>query len=258
MTTPRELWAVLETLHDVTYFAPRARAAHEAAGLRGLWRGYVATRAAPLGAAGPGLVTAVFHNFAPSFLARTLPAVWQVVPPERALAARADGAVAALRAHLPGLEPGALTWPAGVLHRIVGSVPWAGRPLGAANAALRWPGEPLAALWQAATTVREHRGDGHVAVLVSEGIDGVEAHVLRDAADDRLAARGLVTAGGLRGDGACLREHIDRRTDDLGSQAFAAATAAELDGLAEVLRPFAPALVPGVVPSPNPVGSPRP
>jgi helix-turn-helix protein len=68
----RSRWCVLETLHDVTYFTPQARAAHETAELRGFWRGYFA----PLGAAGLGTVTAVFYNFARPFLARSLPAIW--------------------------------------------------------------------------------------------------------------------------------------------------------------------------------------
>jgi hypothetical protein len=280
MTTPRELWAVLETIHDVTYFTPQARAAHEAAGLRGFWRGYVATRAAPLGAAGLGVVTAVFHNFARTFLARTLPAIWTVVPPERVLAARLEGAVTALRAHLPDLEPAVLTWPNDVLRRIVRAASWEGRALGAANADLPWPDEPVAQLWLATTALREHRGDGHVAVLVAEDIGGLEAHVLRDAADgcrelilpnrgwtdddwlaaqERLVARGLLApGGGLTPEGERLREHVERRTDQLAAQPLAAATAAELDRLDEVLRPFARALVPGAVPYPNPVGAPRP
>jgi hypothetical protein len=39
------------------------------------------------------------------------------------------------------------------------------------------PTEPLARLWSA-NLLREHRGDGHVAALVSAGIGGTEAHVL--------------------------------------------------------------------------------
>ena len=40
------------------------------------------------------------------------------------------------------------------------------------------PDEPVARLSHAATLLREHRGDGHVAALVTEGIGGTEAHVL--------------------------------------------------------------------------------
>ncbi|HVV10343.1 SCO6745 family protein [Amycolatopsis sp.] len=272
MTPSRELWVVLETLHDVTYFTPEARAANESAGLRGFWRGYVATRAAPLGAAGLGLVTAVFHNFAPSFLARSLPSVWEKVSPERALAARLEGAVAALRAHLP--EPPARANE--LLRRAMDGLCWDGRPLGAANAVLPWPDEPTAALWHAATALREHRGDGHVAVLVSEGVSGLEAHVLRDAADGsrelimpnrgwtdeqwtdaerNLWARGLLDGGGLTDEGNRLREHIEHRTDALATYDLTEAEFAELDGQ---LRPAARVLVPGAVPHPNPVGTPRP
>ena len=53
-----------------------------------------------------------------------------------------------------------------------------GRPLFAAHAALPWPEAPHLALWHAATLYREFRGDGHVACLTVDGIDGCEAHVL--------------------------------------------------------------------------------
>lgn len=277
----RSLWTVLETLHCVTYFAPEARTANEAAGMRGFWRGYVGTRSAPLGEVGLGAVTAIFYNFAPSFLARSLPSIWSVVTPEQALAARTEGAVAALRAHLPDLaQHPRLPEMLAVLRRLVDGACWAGRPLGSANAALPWPGEPLAALWHATTALREHRGDGHFATLLVEGIDGVEANALRDAADgsrslmapirgwtddewaaarDRLTARGLVAADGtLTGEGRRLREHIERRTDTLAESAYTAATDAELAHLEACLRPYAQRLVPAVVPDPSPVGNPRP
>ncbi|WP_199433303.1 SCO6745 family protein [Qaidamihabitans albus] len=277
----RSLWVSLETVHDVTYFTPQARVAHEAVGLRGFWRGYVAMRSAPLGAVGAATVTAVFHNFAPSFLARSLPAVWEVVSPAAALAARAEGAAAALDAYVPWLRADSrLPEVLDVLHRLVSAVSWAGRPLAAANGGLDRPEDPVAVVWQAATTLREHRGDGHVAVLVAEGIDGVEAHVLRDAADGsrsltlpnrgwtdaawaeaagRLAARGLLApAGGLTTEGAALREHIERRTDELAAGPYATLRPGEQALLEEVLRPAARTLAGAVVPLPNPVGAPAP
>jgi hypothetical protein len=234
-----------------------------------------------LGAASLGTVAAVFYNFAPSFLGRSVPAIWTVVSPEQALAARLNGAVDALRAHLPALagDP-ILGKTTAVLHRILLAANWEGRALGAANAALPWPDEPVAALWLAATALREHRGDGHIAVLVAEGIGGLEAHALRDAADGsreltapnrgwtdgewaaaqaRLAGRGLLTAqGGLTAQGERLREHIERRTDEIAATAYAAATGAELARLEDFLRPLARSLVPAAVPHPNPVGAPHP
>ena len=44
------------------------------------------------------------------------------------------------------------------------------------------PAEPHLALWQALTTLREHRGDGHNAALLQREVDGVGAHVLAAAA----------------------------------------------------------------------------
>src|SRR5512139_1752894 len=41
----RRAWAAGEPLHALVYFAPEVRAASEAAGLRGFWRGYFALRA---------------------------------------------------------------------------------------------------------------------------------------------------------------------------------------------------------------------
>jgi hypothetical protein len=46
------MWTLFEAVHVMTYFGPLARAACEAAGPRGFWRGYFAGRAAPARPAG--------------------------------------------------------------------------------------------------------------------------------------------------------------------------------------------------------------
>jgi hypothetical protein len=51
----------------------------------------------------------------------------------------------------------------------------------AAHAEAPWPDEPHLALWHAATLLREFRGDGHVAVLVSHGLDALTALVTHTA-----------------------------------------------------------------------------
>ena len=93
----RRMWTLFEPVHVVTYFAPEARQGFEEAGLRGFWRGYFAGRAAPIGAVAAPPVIAAFFSFAPPFVGRALPAVWGMVTPEQALAARTAGAVAAIR-----------------------------------------------------------------------------------------------------------------------------------------------------------------
>src|SRR3954447_17572423 len=100
MTSPgtaRRLWALGEPLHALIYFAEESRAAGEAAGLTGFWQGYFAFRAAPLGPVGPEVVTASFYNFAPAFVARRVPGVWDVVSPAGALEARLRGVDGAVR-----------------------------------------------------------------------------------------------------------------------------------------------------------------
>ncbi len=220
-STARTMWTLFEPVHAVTYFTADSRSAYERAGLRGFWRGYFAGRAAPLGAVSAAVVAASFFNFAPAFVGRAIPGVWELITPEEALRARLEGAVGALRGLLAGRESEAAA-AADLLWRAVGELDFPGRMLSAANAALPVPEDGLARLWQAATVLREHRGDGHFAALAAADIDGCEAVALRclmdmkrenlqpvrgwtdEAWDDalvRLAARGWVD-GWVDRDGA--------------------------------------------------------
>ena len=280
MTSPsavRNLWQLYEPVHAVTYFAPQARAAFEDAGLRGYWRGYFAGRAAPLGAVTAAPVAALFFSFAPAMVARALPEVWQRAAPERALAARLDGAVAALQAILPA-EPARWAQAADLLEAAAGAAGTDGRALGAANAALPRPTGALARLWQAATVLREHRGDGHITALVDAELTGCQALVLRhgvhggrdqlqpnrgwsddewDAAAGELAARGLLDGSGrATGEGLEVHRDVESRTDRLAAQPWTALTVAEQQRLASLLAPLA-AAAEAVVPYPNPMGLPR-
>ncbi|EUA06898.1 putative salK [Mycobacterium xenopi 4042] len=116
----------------------------------------------------PQVVTAVFYNFAPWRVAKALPAAWEIADPQLALRARETSAVAALRRYGVTDDENVRT-AAQLAAKAVQHAPVDGRPLFAANLALPWPAEPLAALWHATTLLREHRGDGHVAVLAAAG-----------------------------------------------------------------------------------------
>lgn len=190
----RLMWTHFEPVHAVTYFHPRARAAYEAVGLRGYWRGYFAGRAAPLGAVGAPSVVAAFFSFAPAMVARALPSVWRLATPEEALRARLTGAVQALAEFTYELPESHLVEAADLLEEAAGHVEPAGRVLGAVNAALPRGEYPLARMWQAATTLREHRGDGHVAALVGTGLAPAEVVAWRCRVDQsrefHQAARG--------------------------------------------------------------------
>ena len=279
--TARSMWTLFEPIHAVTYFAPEARAAFEEAGLRGFWRGYFAGRAAPLGPAGAAVVTASFFNFAPAFVARAVPAVWDLITPEDALRTRLAGAEAGLRGLLAGREAEAEV-AAGLLWQAIGELDFPGRVLAAANAALPVAdgGSPaLARLWQAATLLREHRGDGHFAALAAADIDGCEAVALRCCMDLRredmqpargwtdeqwdnalagLADRGWVGADGqLTNAGQAAHDAVENATDWAAARPWARLGADATAELAGVLTPLAKACA-AVVPYPSPIGVPAP
>ncbi len=188
----RTLWPAFETIHATVYFAPEAPEAYRALGLKGGWMGYFATRSAAMGAASPGLVTAVFYNFHPAMVARALPDAWALATPEEVLAARLGVVDAALRRLLPEHVATPALAEAAALAREAAEAPaLSGRPLYGALRSLAWPDPPHLILWHASTLLREHRGDGHVAALTAAGLDGCEAHVV-------LAATGRVTRATLQ------------------------------------------------------------
>ena len=194
------MWTLFEPIHAVTYFTPEGRSAYEQAGLRGFWRGYFAGRAAPLGAAGPAVVAASFFNFAPAFVARAIPGVWELITPKEALRVRlrqarlrrSDGCWPGRRPRRPrrpgcsGGPSASSTSPAACWPR---RTPRCRSPVTVVLAPTVVLG--LAGLWQAATLLREHRGDGHFAALAAADIDGCEAVVLRCAwtCDGRTCSR---------------------------------------------------------------------
>ena len=117
---------------------------------------------------------------------RALPDAWTFATPSSVLRARLDGAGAALERLLTDttLDSDDLCAAATLAWKAAEHADTAGRVLGAANQALPAPVEPHLRLWQAATTLREHRGDGHVAALVAHGVSPVQAHLLKAAADE--------------------------------------------------------------------------
>jgi hypothetical protein len=270
------MWTLFEPIHAVSYFAPQARSAFEAAGLRGFWRGYFAGRSAPLGPVGPGPVIAAYFGFAPAMVRRALPDVWTRATPEAALAARSSGAVAALRAVVPDAAAAGVPAAAALLREAATGVPVPGRVLAAANADLPWPEEPFAVLWHAATILREHRGDGHVAALLVAGLDGCESLVWRtalagggrelfqpargqsdedwDAAHARLVDRGWIDAAGAATDRARdAFNEAEAITDRLAAEPWHRLGRERTARCAELLAPIAAAAA-TYLPEPNPIG----
>jgi hypothetical protein len=255
--------------------------------LRGFWSGYFAARAAPLGRVGAGAVRAAFFNFHPGMVARAVPGCWQVVAPETLCRVRAIAAAEAL-GEVCGVETrSALLSSLPLLRRAVAGCDGAGRVMAGANRSL-WAHIStalgtggLGEAWQACTTLREHRGDGHVAALLVHGLGGLQAHVLAagtkaipaellrdnrgwskedwDEASGALTRAGLLhTDGRVTDAGRTLHGEVEERTDELAEPAYAALSHPALEELHGVLAACAADVAAsGLVPYPNPMGLPR-
>jgi len=263
----RRLFQLVEPVAVVTYMADEPTHAVMALGLRNVWDAYFAGRAAPLGRDVPAVVVhALFYNFADGEVARHIPRVWDMVTPEAANTARQRGSVAALLRIFGGIAdtPG-VARAADLVIKAGTSARTEGRALYAAVRTLPLPTDPVARLWHGANLLREHRGDGHVAALLTMGIGGTEAHVLHALSEgmpaenfgrvshlpraqlaavvDAMRARGLVGGDGwLTAAGRQTKERVETLTDKLAAPAYDILEPDELDQLVEYLEPLAAVL----------------
>jgi len=149
--------------------------------------------------------------------------------------ARTEGAIEHLRRHL-GPQPDGIDRAAELLSRATDGLPVAGKPLYAGVVSQGLPGDPLGDAWRLADRLREFRGDVHINAWTAAGFDGAEIGVLTepywgiprrsyvrgrawtteelDAAEERLASRGLMADGGATAKGLSEREAIERATDE--------------------------------------------
>ncbi|MFG3349120.1 hypothetical protein ACGF1Z_29185 [Streptomyces sp. NPDC048018] len=277
----RQMWHLLEPLHSVTYYAPEAFDEAAALGydVGERWPSYFAWRAAALGPVGVERVASAFYTFSPAKVARYVPAAWAVADPADVLAARLRAADRVYRTLLGDevlASPG-LAEAAALARRAAGAAATGGRPLAAAHAELPWSEVPHLALWQAATILREHRGDGHLVALLAAGLDPVESLVSFaavgaaaeavfagrgwtegewSAARERLAARGLVHPDGTATEaGRALRGEVELRTDELAAAPWAALGPEATARLADLLGgPWLAIIGSGLLPSENTLG----
>lgn len=276
----RQMWHLLEPLHAVLYYAPEAFEEAAALGyaVDERWPSYFAWRAAPLGEAGAGQVGETFYSFSPRMVGAHVPGIWSVASSDAVLDARGRAVDRAYRTLL-GEEAAApdTAEAAALLRRVAEAADTADRPLAAANAALPWPDEPHLALWHAATVLREHRGDGHLAALVHAGLDPVESLVSfaaigaarpevfasRGWSEDewqdglrRLEKRGLVAAAGTATEaGRALRAEVERRTDEAAAGPWRVLGEAERERLVALLGPlWVAAIGSGLLPSETTLG----
>ncbi len=264
----RKTWRTVEPLHGMIYFAAEATDSYVKLGLRPE-SGYFASRSAPMGAVTAETVVATFFNFSPELVHRAMDGVWGTAPPDAVLAARRDAADAALRRMLPDAIGAPEMARAAELAReaaLRASEQCEGRPLFAGHVGLDWPDQPHLVLWHAQTLLREHRGDGHVALLVTHGLGPVEAMVMHMASGEvppaflrdtrgwpssawREATEALRTRGWLAGstgdeapalsdEGRSVRQEIEDATDRLAVLPYGAIGEDGCAELRRLARPF--------------------
>ena len=261
----RRMFELVEPIGVIPYSADEPNEAMFALGFTNYWDTYFAGRAAPLGLVPAEVVDALFYNFAPGEVARHIPNVWRTTTPEAAIAARQMGCAKALRRILGDhVDSPAFARAAELLLKAATSAPFEGRPMYAALRAIPIPGDVVARLFHAASLLREHRGDGHIAALMVEGVGGLEAHVLLAldmgmpaerfgrihhlpaaqlaAVIDGMRDRGLIGDDGwLSEQGRAVKQRVEAFTDDLAAKPYESLEPDELDELVTTLGPLATA-----------------
>ena len=263
----RRMFELVEPIGLIPYSADEPNETMFALGFTNYWDTYFAGRAAPLGIVPAEVVDALFYNFAPGEVARHIPKVWRTTTPEAAIAARQAGCANALRRILGDhITSPAFIRTVELLTKAATGAPVEGRPMYAALRALPLPDDPVVRLFHAASLLREHRGDGHIAALMSEGVGGLEAHALLAldmgmpaekfgrihhlpaaqiaAVVDGMRGRGLIGADGwLTEQGRAVKQRVEARTDDLAAKPYEILDPGELDELMTNLEPLAALLV---------------
>lgn len=254
------------------YFTPYRRDAYGRIGIPADERmAYFASRSAAMGQVPAETVVATFFNFNPVIIHKAIPAVWDITTPAEVLAARLEAVDLSLRQAWGDAVGGPeLRAAAGLARRVAERAcerPQ-GRPLFGAHAALPWPDAPHLVLWHAQTLLREYRGDGHVALLLTEGLDGVEALITHAATGsipaealrttrawserdwaagvERLRAAGWLAGGpelGLNPVGQLRRQSIENRTDELACYPYEAIGEHGCARLAELTGPLSRAIM---------------
>jgi hypothetical protein len=258
----RRMFELVEPIGVLPYAAHEPNEEMFALGFSNYWDTYFAGRAAPLGLVPAEVVDALFYSFAPGEVARHIPKVWRTTTPESAIAARQVGCVRALRRILGDQVDGpTFARAAELLIKAATSAPLDGRPMYAALRAIPTPDDVVARLFHAASLLREHRGDGHIAALMVEGVAGLEAHVLlaldmdmqaekfgriHHLPSEQLSAvvagmrdRGLIgNDGWLSEQGRMVKLRVESLTDDLAAKPYESLESDELDELMATLEPL--------------------
>ncbi len=271
--TARRTHLSAETIHGMIYFTPYGREAYATLGITDQRMGYFASRSAAMGAVPAEVVIATFFNFHPNAVRRVIPAAWEIAAPSAILEARLEAVDRSLRQAWGERVSGPEVREAASLARRAAERATErpqGRPLFAGHSSVPWPDEPHLVLWHAQSLLREFRGDGHVALLLAEGLDGLDALVvhaatgevpartlqsMREWSDEEWAAgvagireRGWLEAGEdlrLSAAGRAHRQSVEDRTDQLACFPYEAIGEEGCARLRELAIPLSKAVATG-------------
>jgi hypothetical protein len=207
----------------------------------------IITRSAAMRTDNPAVVWSTFFNPNPAGIFRLIPSTWQKTSFEAVLSAQSDALDGPFKAATASMDPAELAELASLCRAVTTAANdnCEGRPLFSGLASLPLPADDHLMVWHAARLLREHRGDGHIAALVVEGLGRVDALVVHAALlpafgdglrrsrrwsmDDWAASiaslrlRGWLTdddALTFTPEGLARRTWIEDRTDQLAALAF--------------------------------------
>ena len=269
----RALAGAVEPFAGQVYFAPECHERYEAlgfAGSRGSFNGvaapdgpaYFCSRGSVMGQVPGEVVAAAFAVFNPAVVVPLVDHGWTLTDATTICGVRTEGATAHLR-RIVGDDPDGLARANDLLARAVEPLRPEGRPMYAGLASQELPGDPLADAWRRADMLREYRGDSHISSWTAAGLDATEIGLLTelywgvpmrsyirtrawsdgdlDAAEARLAERGLVADGAFTPAGRSAREDVERATDRQ-CRPIVEALGDDLDALVEILLPWGRAI----------------
>jgi hypothetical protein len=269
----RRLAGALEPFAGQVYFSPECHEAYTAlgfapsrgkAGIVALPDGpaYFCSRGSVMGQVPGELIAAAFAVFNPAAVVPAVNHGWTLTDAATICEARTNGAVGQL-ARILGAHPDGIDRVVELLTRANEPLRPEGRPLFAGLLALGLPGDPLADAWRLADRLREYRGDAHTASWTAAGYDATEIGLstelflglpLRsyvrsrawtdddlDAAEERLAGRGVFEDGAFTDQGRAEREAIEQATDRQ-CRPIVDALGDDLDELIGILLPWGAAI----------------
>ncbi len=236
----RSLRDALEPVAAHAFWSAATRQAMAQLGLSGT-SGYVRGRAAALGAPAAPVVISAFAWFEPGLIESAYQAGPADLTPADISRTRSAATGASLRAVRPDADA---SWLADRLTAATAAGGSPGRGLFSARRAQIPPSDPFERLWWAGETLRDHRGDSHIAAAAVAGVGAIQMNILTelalggplgrytatrgwspeaiDEAAQTLRGRGWLSGRGLTTAGQDARRAIESDTDHMDAPVIAA------------------------------------